>query len=95
MAIPVDPQSHINTKVERLLQENTFLRKNQQVFASLTKREKEILRLVALGNSTNEIAEQLHISIPTAFTHRRNLKSKLKAQTNYDLTRFAQAFDLI
>ena len=95
LAIPIDSQSHISTKIERLIHENNFLRQNHEVFASLTKREKEILRLVALGMNTTEIAEKLHISRQTAFTHRRNIKSKLKAQTNYDITRFAQAFDLI
>jgi DNA-binding CsgD family transcriptional regulator len=28
-------------------------------------------------------------------THRKNVKSKLNAKTNYDITRFAQAFDLV
>jgi DNA-binding CsgD family transcriptional regulator len=31
----------------------------------------------------------------TATTHRKNIRNKLDAKNNYDITRFAQAFDLI
>ncbi len=95
MAVPIDPKHHITAKVERLLQENNFLRKNNHIFAGLTKRQKEILKLMALGLSTSEIAQKLHISEATASTHRRNIRFKINAQTSYDVTRFAQAFDLI
>ena len=94
-ASPVDPKHHITAKVNRLLEENNFLHRNQKIFASLTKREKEILKLMALGDSSVEIAGKLHISEQTAATHRRNIKSKLKAESNYDVVKFAQAFDLI
>ncbi|HYH13856.1 MAG TPA: helix-turn-helix transcriptional regulator, partial [Flavisolibacter sp.] len=69
LSIPVDPQSHMTPKVERLQQELDFLRKHQHVFASLTSREKEILRLIALGKNSEEIAEALHISQMTVSTH--------------------------
>ncbi|SEW21755.1 helix-turn-helix transcriptional regulator [Chitinophaga arvensicola] len=93
--IPIDPLHHVTRKVNRLLDENNFLRRNQHIFASLTKREKEILRLLALGLSAVEIAEKSGISEKTAVTHRRNIKAKIGAQSSYDLTSFAQAFDLI
>jgi DNA-binding CsgD family transcriptional regulator len=95
LAVPIDAKSHITTKVERLMWENNFLRKNKDVFTALTKREKEVLRLMALGHNYSEIARQLYMSEKTALTHRRNIKSKLKAKSNYDIHRFAQAFDLI
>jgi DNA-binding CsgD family transcriptional regulator len=95
MSVPIDSASHITTKVERLLQENNFLHKNQHIFSTLTKREKEILKLMALGLSSIEIAAKFHISQTTVMTHRRNIRTKLNAQNNYDVTRFAQAFDLI
>lgn len=94
-ACPIDSLHHLTTKVNRLLEENNFLRRNQKIFAQLTKREKEILKLIALGNSAVEIAGKLHISEQTAVTHRRNIKAKLNAESNYDILRFAQAFDLI
>lgn len=93
--IPIDPLHHVTSKVNRLLEENNFLRRNQHVFAVLTKREKEILRLLALGFSASEIAVKVNISEKTAITHRRNIKAKIGAQSSYDITSFAQAFDLI
>ncbi|MGO4289531.1 response regulator transcription factor [Chitinophaga sp. RAB17] len=94
-ATPIDPLHHVTSKVNRLLEENNFLRRNQHIFASLTRREKEILRLLALGLSAAEIAAKASISEKTAVTHRRNIKAKIGAQSSYDLTSFAQAFDLI
>lgn len=94
-ATPIDPQYHITPKVNRLLQERDFLKKNEAFFNMLTKREIEILRLIALGQNSTEIAASLHISEKTVVTHRRNLRSKLNVQTTYDITKFAQAFDLI
>lgn len=94
-ATPIDPLHHVTGKVNRLLEENNFLRRNQHIFSSLTRREKEILRLLALGLSAAEIAGKASISEKTAVTHRRNIKAKIGAQSSYDLTSFAQAFDLI
>jgi DNA-binding CsgD family transcriptional regulator len=95
VSLPVDAQHHIATKAERLLQENNFLRRNHHIFNTLTKREKEILRLLALGYSAGKIAQELFLSEETANTHRRNIKKKLKIETGYDITRFAQAFNLV
>jgi DNA-binding CsgD family transcriptional regulator len=95
LAVPVDAQHHIAAKAQRLLEENNFLRKNHHIFDSLTKREKEILRMIAMGCSSAEIGKKLHISSTTASTHRKNIKKKLQAKNNYELTKYAQAFDLI
>jgi DNA-binding CsgD family transcriptional regulator len=95
MAVPMATDHPFAGKVDRLLEENNFLRRNQKIFSSLTQREKEILKLMALGINSNVIAEKLHISEATANTHRRNVRRKINAQNNYDITRFAQAFDLI
>jgi DNA-binding CsgD family transcriptional regulator len=94
-SVPIDAQHHIAAKAQRILEENNFLRKNYHVFDQLTKREKEILRMLAMGMSSGEIAASLHISEMTASTHRRNIKRKLNIESNYDVVRFAQAFDLI
>lgn len=95
IAIPVDPEHHITNKVSRLLEENNFLRKNVQHFSKLSKREKQILKLMALGKSAAEIATDLFISTNTAETHRRNIRQKLNAETGYELSQYARAFDLI
>lgn len=94
-SLPVEAQHHIAAKAQRLLAENNFLRKNYQLFDQLTKREKEILQLMAMDITSEEMAQRLHISETTASTHRRNVKRKLKITSNYDIIRFAQAFDLI
>jgi DNA-binding CsgD family transcriptional regulator len=95
LAVPVETIHPVASKVDRLMEENSFLRRHHHIFASLTRREKEVLRLMALGVNSTEIAEKLHISEATASTHRRNIRNKIDAHSPYDITRFAQAFDLI
>lgn len=94
-AFPVDPMSHVTTKVSRLLEENTFLRTHYTQFSKLGKREKDVLKLLALGKSSAKIAEELFISVATVETHRKNIKNKLKATSSFDLAQYARAFDLI
>ncbi len=62
---------------------------------SLTRRETEVLRLIAMEYTGKEIAEQLHISINTVETHRKNLLRKLKAKNTAGLVRYAMRHDLI
>jgi DNA-binding NarL/FixJ family response regulator len=59
------------------------------VFSKLTTREREILQLIAEGKGTKDIASQLHISIKTVETHRRNIKEKLGTKSIADMTKFA------
>jgi len=56
---------------------------------SPTKREKEILDLIAHELTTKEIARQLFISSETVQTHRKNLLIKLKAKNTAGLVRRA------
>ncbi|RYD74570.1 MAG: LuxR family transcriptional regulator [Sphingobacteriales bacterium] len=92
---PIDPAHEFTQKVSRLLDQNTILRKNYKLFAQLSKREKEVLKLMSIGKSSPEIAAALFISAATAETHRRNVKQKLKASSLYEVAQYAQAFDLI
>lgn len=94
-AIPIDASHFFTPKIERLVQENTFLRENQTVFAFLSKREKEVLGCLVKGRNSQEIAAELFISEDTVKTHRRNIRNKLRADSALDLVKFAQAFDLI
>lgn len=55
----------------------------------LTKREVEVLRLIADEYSNPEIAKELFISIRTVDTHRRNLLEKLQAKNTAGLVRYA------
>lgn len=55
----------------------------------LTKREKEILRLIMEGKSSDTIASQLYVSSHTVKAHRRNIHSKTKTSSVADLVRNA------
>jgi|ERR1035438_733426 two-component system NarL family response regulator len=55
----------------------------------LTPREREVLKLLAEGLRSMEIAEELGISPGTVEVHRRNLKNKVNAHSTADLTRYA------
>ncbi|MBI2859728.1 MAG: response regulator transcription factor [Chloroflexi bacterium] len=57
--------------------------------ASLTDREREVLRLLAQGKSTREISVQLGISPKTTETHRRHICEKLNLHTLADLVKYA------
>lgn len=61
----------------------------------ITKREKEILKLLLSGNGNKEIAEALSISKRTAEVHRFNLMKKLKVKNLIELSNKAKDFSLI
>jgi DNA-binding NarL/FixJ family response regulator len=60
--------------------------------SEITPREKEVLALVARGNSTKQIADQLRISIRTVETHRINMLKKMGVSNSAELIR--KAFEL-
>ncbi|HEU4656548.1 MAG TPA: response regulator transcription factor [Capillimicrobium sp.] len=55
----------------------------------LTDREREVLRLIALGNTNTEIAEQLYLSVRTVETHRAHIQRKLGRTTRAELVAYA------
>ena len=55
----------------------------------LSPRETEVLRLMALGHTNREIAEQLSLSVRTVETHRAHIQQKLRLDSRPDLTRYA------
>jgi two-component system, NarL family, response regulator NreC len=58
-------------------------------FYLLSPRERECLQLIAEGKTTNQIAEDLHISIKTVETHRAQLMAKLGVKGVAELTKYA------
>lgn len=56
---------------------------------SISERETDVLRLVALGYTNNEISERLFISVHTVMTHRKNITRKLGIKTVAGLTVFS------
>lgn len=55
----------------------------------LSDREREVLRLLALGHTNQEIAKMLYISVRTAETHRAHIMQKLRLTTRAELVRYA------
>ncbi|HWV84416.1 MAG TPA: response regulator transcription factor [Capillimicrobium sp.] len=55
----------------------------------LTPREVDVLRLIALGNTNGEIAEQLFLSVRTVESHRAHIQRKLGRTTRAELVRYA------
>jgi DNA-binding NarL/FixJ family response regulator len=61
----------------------------------LSDREREVLRLLALGHTNQEIAKLLYISVRTAETHRAHIMQKLRLTTRAELVRYALAQGLL
>ena len=57
----------------------------------LSEREREVLRLLALGHTNQEIAKTLYISVRTAETHRAHIMQKLRLGSRAELVRYALA----
>jgi DNA-binding NarL/FixJ family response regulator len=65
------------------------------LISSLTRREVEVLKLVAQQYSTREIGDELHISESTVETHRKNLMKKVKVKNSVGLAIFALKNEVI
>ena len=61
----------------------------------LTQREREVLRLIALGHTNQEIAATLFLSVRTIESHRRAILGKLRLQTRADLVHYAMEHRLV
>jgi two-component system response regulator NreC len=61
----------------------------------LSDREREVLRLLALGHTNQEIAKMLYISVRTAETHRAHIMQKLGLASRAELVRYALDAGLI
>ncbi len=75
-----------------ILDDNVYIRNNIEIYSQISKREKEIIRLLVKGNAIKEIADQLNISEFTVKTHRQNIYKKLNICSVTELFRFATAF---
>lgn len=63
--------------------------KSEQLLGQLTKRQRQLLELIARGWTTARIAAELHISTGTAVSHRRGLMRKLNLHNTAEVTSFA------
>ena len=65
------------------------VREESEQNKTLTKREKEIIRLVVEGLTNKEIADKLFISIRTVDSHKTNIMQKLNIKSSVDLVKYA------
>jgi DNA-binding NarL/FixJ family response regulator len=84
-------EKHLDVEVTNQLINNYSDKKTAAVSLVniLTKREKEILILIAQGLTDKEIADKVFLSSLTVITHRKNILSKLDLKNKAELTRFA------
>jgi len=90
--------------IETVAEGNTFLsmeasatiKENKDAkIPIITRREKEVLHLIAEGLTNNQIAEKLFISTTTVDTHRNSLLSKFEVKNTANLVRMAAKYDFI
>jgi len=77
----------INQEVLRLQMERTGRRDEAQT--ELTPRQREVLRLLAEGNSLKEVAAALKISVKTVEFHKYRIMNQLGIRTNAEMTKYA------
>ncbi|MFN2188587.1 MAG: response regulator [Candidatus Promineifilaceae bacterium] len=85
----------ISRKVIQDYVEKTEILQAASRFESLTNREREVLQLIAEGNSTKDIARELSISAKTVRTHHNHLIEKLGIDSTAELTLYALRHGLI
>lgn len=86
----MDGGTFMSTEAANTIREN----KNARI-PVITRREKEVLLLIAEGLTNHAIAEKLFISTTTVDTHRNSLLSKFEVRNTANLVRLAARFDLI
>ena len=77
---------------ERLLIQPEVSRSHHE---DLSNREFEIFKMLALGKTTTQIAEELFLALTTVSTHRHRIMEKLRLNTNSELTRYAITHHII
>lgn len=88
-------QTHISSSVTKLLEDIARRGAGNEILEALTPRQREILKLIAEGNSTKQIAQVLKISAKTVETHRMLLANRLDIHHTAGLVRFAIKAGLI
>lgn len=91
----MDGRSYYSEPVQRAMSELLRSGATPRLVDRLTEREREVLRLVARGLSTKEIAARFDISARTIETHRANIMRKLELHSVALLTQFALREGLI
>ncbi len=88
----INSQNYLTHEAEIALR---YENEQQSKLPKLTKRESEVLSLIANGLTNHQISEKLFISIDTVDSHRKNLHSKLNVNNTAMLIKFANENNLI
>lgn len=82
-------QGYFSPEIAATLVADVRERASTSAAQPLARREREVLRLIAEGARSTEIATQLHITVATVEVHRRNIMRKLGLRTVAELTKHA------
>jgi DNA-binding CsgD family transcriptional regulator len=93
--MPDDSEQKIIEKFDRLIKSFSGDHEKNHGSEDISHREKEVLRLVALGLTNKEIGAKLFISSHTVISHRKNITAKLGIRTIAGLTLYAVINKLI
>ena len=85
----------VDSYLRRISDVSADKEKGPDIFKQLTSRQREILQLIAEGNSTKEIANKLNVSIKTVETHRMQLMDRLEIHDVAGLVRYAIRMGII
>jgi DNA-binding NarL/FixJ family response regulator len=85
----------VDNYLRRISDVATEKEKGPDIFKQLTSRQREILQLIAEGNSTKEIANKLNVSIKTVETHRMQLMDRIGIHDVAGLVRYAIRMGII
>lgn len=88
-------KSHISSSAKKTLSEIVRRRIGTETIEALTPRQRDVLKLIAEGNSTKHIAEILKISVKTVETHRALLSERLDIHNTAGLVSYALKAGLI
>ncbi len=82
-------------KEEMLKEAQQDNRRSNFTLPTVTRREKEILKLLSEGNTSQQIADKLYLSIRTVENHRKNILHKFDAKNTVELLNAAALLGLI
>lgn len=88
IGFPLNENIQTEKQFHDLIKENIQL-KNKLQLKCISKREKDIIKLIANGDNTEEISKKLNLSEHTTNTHRKNILKKLQLHNTAALVNFA------
>lgn len=88
-------EKYVTASLVQILAQSLSNATDQAPHESLSNRELQVLRMIALGKSLKQIASELCLSEKTVGTYRARISEKMGAGTNVDLTRYALQHKLV